>query len=269
MSLKDNYASRYYCTPLDIVQFFNQLVTDDLNLTEDSQIDPVEIVQYRHYLYGFIKDASSIINTHLVKMYNGMPTVTPYAAVPVSNRQNSNPASHLLGLSSVGSDAAVDLWKIKFTSITDFTVSSNFSGAQGTGNLTTKFESTNGDIVIDPTTDTGIWNGNFAEDDIIWINTYNRHEIVVTMATMYATSLALDSLYAGELPNQTEYPVSLRKQVIALLNKLADPTKSNVTLDATTGKIDYRPIELPYVIDIGGYDVTDEMSSDYDTYEKL
>lgn len=270
MSLKDQYSSHYYATPLDLVTLFNQLVMQDLNLKDTNVIDPNDVIQYRYQLMDAIKKSSSIVESYIAPVYNGVPSVSPYASFPISNRNNDDPSAYLRGISGVGSDAVNELWKITFNSATNFTVEGDFSGGQGSGTKSTKFTSTNLDVVIDPISDSGIWSGAFAAGDIIWFNTYNRHAQITTLTSMIAMSFVIDNLFYAEVPNELNYASILYNRAIAMLKRLQDPTnkdRGGLTLGSTMPTRDLSPIQVEYDINYAGYDMTDYAADDTDNYQ--
>lgn len=250
-------ASIQLCTTLDVrkqAQVLKQGIYSQPS--DDSQILVTDME-----IEGHVDDMSGMVAEMLHVVSNGINNLMasiPYSCRPINNCENSNWGTrdmpHLKGV-TVGSGANTEMWEIKFTTSSAFSVIGQISGSQGSGTTGATFTSTNTDLVIP----TGAWNtdgGNFQIDDRVYVSTYKVLRGVMAPVAMLAAAKTLDEIYSEASPNASEYGNSLWSRAMRYLDKFV---KGDMRL-STTAMPSTEFVHVAYDITTLGDDTTEYQS---------
>ena len=206
----------------------------------------------------FIYKADSIIDAYLAYLGSGaLANETAYYEGPTYVVQTQN--VFILEGVTVGVDAITEQWKIVFSDSDAFTVYGNFSGNQGTGDITTDFTSTNGDLAIASedwrrTTDDDTIQ--FSDGDTIFVGVFKTNPTVKHISSLLAAGLLVDAKYTESEAMQSGWGKAYYKRAMDLLEKLADPD-SEISLDGTTSANVEEYDAVEYNITFTGEDETE------------
>lgn len=243
------------CTIKDVRDLLPQLYDDEDNV----YVIPESRIR------NSILVSNGELRGHLNLYYGTDLTDTPWSSIPEPDEDNDSSSGSLLisdGTDEItaASTAVSQLWTITFSDATTFAVVSDLYGAQGNATTSTTFTSTNSQLVIVA----GLWSGTFAASDKFYVRTYNYEVFLVQLSALAAAVQLLDGFYTDEMPNLSQASIKYRRQYESNLSKLRNKT---ITLQKGLSSRDLDPIQVDYVIDDAGHDVTnyadDEWSREY------
>ena len=192
-----------------------------------------------------------------------LTTSAPYATTPIPRFGNSEDGNILLTnaagsatLTVSSSLSATQVYTVKFTSATAYTVESDLTGANGTGATGSSFTTTDTFLTLP----TGIFNGTFFNTDVHYIKCYQHEPALVYLSALLAANTILNTIYTEEVPDASataeRYLEQYERQIRALQNGQAFLEKGLSTRDI-------NPIQLDYEIDEYGVDATNYADKDY------
>lgn len=231
MGLKDLQKDKVrFCNIVDVVNKINDVKTSSISLSTN-EYGNSSIIQYDNQILQTIEQESETTRLSLEEYYSLSDLeVEPWVSIIVQSPENSGNGS--LVICEVGSNAIADSFILEFTSSSGYTVSGVLSGNIGSGDINSKFESDDGDIVIDADTYPNIFSGSFETGDKIYIGTNTYHRKVCD-ATAYVV--------AGEV-----------MRIIAHSNSV-DPDEAMINTFINHGKRERDKLSRPY--DPDGYNI--------------
>ena len=240
------------CTERDVLDLIPQLY--------DESTDTWSVYSTRR-LRGFILRSDGIIRTALRATYGADLTsgITPWASIPEADEDNDDDSGELLPDITVDGDAITEVWTLTFTSTTAYSIAGSLSGSQGTGATGSDSASTNGYITI-PSAN---WSGTFAIGDIFFIRTYNVEAAVVEMSALMASGVVLQSRYTEFVPNRSEMAQGYMETAKERVTQVTDED-SPYALEVGRAARDISPIQVDYVIDKYGSDITSYEETEWD-----
>jgi len=250
-----------YATPLDV-----RLMSSGV-IGKQTHGDTIDVDDARAEM--FLLRARGIIDLKLASVIDSSSDleVTPYQGsvlIPKAAYDETTTAENdtttpgiLYGFSSIASGATTELWTLTFTTTTAYTITGSFSGSQGTGATDGAADSTstNGDITIP----NDVWSGSPAVGDIFYVPVYKHQSSIVLLATMLATGLLFKSisLGVGIADNQG---AKLYDDAIDLLDSIVETG----ALPDLSLALDTTDMQVPWAIDLAGYDETKYKSEEYE-----
>ena len=240
---------------LDIVDLIPQLYD-----AEESSFNVLSEIELR----SLITRTDSRLRMELKPYYSGtLTTSTPYATPPVPRFGNTqtgnlllqNPAgSSTLTVSS--SLTATQVYTITFTSATAFSVSSDLTGANGTGSTSSNFTTTDTFLTIP----SALWNGSFFNGDVHYVKVYTHESALVQLSALLAANQVLNTIYTEEVPDAS---ASAEKYMEQYLRQMRALQRGEAFLEKGLSTRDINPIQLDYEIDEYGTDATNYADKDY------
>ena len=240
---------------LDVVDLIPQLYDPEENkfnvLTENE-------------IRSIITRTDSRLKAELRPYYGSdLTTSAPYATTPIPRFGNSEDGNILLAnaagtatLTVSSSLSATQVYTVKFTSGTAYTVTSDLTGANGTGATDSSFTTTDTFLTLP----TGIFNGTFFNTDIHYIKCYQHEPALVYLSALLAANTILNTIYTEEVPDASataeRYLEQYERQVRALQSGQAFLEKGLSTRDIS-------PVQLDYEIDEYGVDATNYAEKDW------
>ena len=246
-----------YSTPMDVrlmsAEFFR-----DTNYSGTIDFDDPRV---EHALL----QAKGIIDLYLGSIITSESSleITPFAGPPLRpkadmrNEGENQTQVYLYGIQPA-STAYTELWTIDFSSATAYSVKGSFSGAQGSGTISTAFTSTNTDIVIP----NDVWYGTPASGDRLLVCVYKHHQSIVVISSMLAAAFLYKSI-AGENPDSGNQGNDLYKKAIDALEMIQNGDSGLLGVDL---QIDTSDIMVPYEVSVRGDDVSNYSNDEYDRY---
>tara|TARA_R110000851_G_scaffold73733_3_gene162618 strand:- start:1174 stop:1947 length:774 start_codon:yes stop_codon:yes gene_type:complete len=240
---------------LDVVDLIPQLYDPEENKFN---------VLSQEEIRSIITRTDSRLKSELKPLYgSNLTTSVPYTTTPIARFGNSESGTILLqnaaGTSTLTVAATLtstQVYKIKFTSGTAFTVTSDLTGANGTGSTAESFTTTDGKLTMP----TGIYNGTFFNGDIHYLKVYNHETALVYLSALLAANTILNTIYTEEVPDASataeKYLEQYTDQVRALQNGKA-------FLEKGLTPRDINPIQVDYEIDEYGVDSTNYPEKDW------
>lgn len=210
--------------------------------------------------------ARGIIDSKLGNYISGVSTfeTTPYSGpvlIPRPDHDNTgeNTGTGILYGCLPASDAYTELWTIKFTSDTAFSVTGSFSGFQGTGSISADFTSTNSDLVIS----SDAWAGTPASGDEFYIPVYKHLPEIVSLSSLLTAGLILKGVNANTSTEGAGIGTKFYNDAISLLDDIANGTSGLLGVNTL---IDSSDLMISYEISHAGYDISNYRSDEVSRY---
>lgn len=200
-----------------------------------------------------------------LKPYYGsdLKTSVPYATTPIARFGNSESGTILLQnaagsatLTVASTLTTTQVYQLKFTSATAYTVTSDLTGPNGTGAKGSSFTTTDGKLTIP----SGIFNGTFFNGDIHYIKVYAHEIALVHLSSLLAAHEILNTIYTEEVPDASATAEKYFDQYIQQIRALQ---RGTAFLEKGLTSRDIDPIQLDYEIDEYGVDATNYADKDY------
>ncbi len=238
-------------TYMDIVDLIPQLIDDEEHLFK--VMSPQDI-------RGFILRNDSQLRGQLELYYGSNLTEVPRVDQPAAAIHNQGKGVLLLQNAGGTKELVVNesattlfsqVYKLEFTSESEFDVESELSGTQGTGTITDDpFTTTDTFLIIAKE----LWNGVFAKEDIHYIRVYNYPGMIVHLSSLLAATNILDTIFTEEVPDASATSQRYGRLYDRLIRALQGgiitiPGKAIVARDLD-------PIQIDYEVDRYGRDVT-------------
>jgi len=247
-------ALQTMCTTWDIIGLFPQLWDrENLVFSEASEEEMRDTISL----------CDSQILSELRNLYSADLTTTPWVGTPFRPRGQSTSGKLRLTNGSVSisiSDSALvytGAYRFDFTSATEFTVTHDLRGTQGTGSTDSSFTSTDTFLTVPA----ALWEGTFAENDVVIVKVYEYSRMLVRLSSLLSTVTLLDSLFTDESPNAS---TASQKYQRAYDKLMKDIQKENAFLEAGLITQDISPIQVDYEVNEYGEDVTNYDGYDWD-----
>lgn len=233
-----------YCTPADLRNLSEYISTEVR--------DNGRLRQYQLRADSIIRDTLRPIYTIESGLYetppwNG-PPLSPFALPDDGIDGNSGSAS----LSDVTVATTADktaTYTLTFSDATDYTITSDLEGSQGSGTISTSPSSTNGDLTIPA----GNWSGTPAAGDAFTVNVYRAKPLIVSISALLSAGLMLKSVSQGGPSDQGDDFFETGRD---LLKNLQRPYEDDgLQLDSFSPR-DITPQGIAYTVDITGRNVT-------------
>jgi len=254
-------ANKGICTYADLLTRFPQLYTigdSNLGLADGWVISPLELKE-------IIVNSDSQLLSQLAPYYNYDLSTSPYISNPIPFRHNQGDGALFLknGADVLSFDDTLltfsQVLKLTFTSATAFKVTSLELGVLGTGDKSTNFTSTNGEITIPAS----LWDGTPQQDDVFFIKVYNYPKSMVYLSSLRATIEALNSIYTEQAPNASGTAAQYQK---IYDQRIADIQSGKARIETGQSDRNIDPIEIDYNINEYGEDMTDYPLDSDDIY---
>ncbi len=240
---------------LDVVDLIPQLYDP-----EENKFNVLSEIEIR----SLITRTDTRLKNELRPYYGStLTTSTPYATSPVPRFGNTQTGNLLLEnaagtetLTVSSSLSNTQVYTITFTSTTAFSVSSDLTGANGTGSTASDFTTTDTFLTIP----TELWNGSFFNGDVHYIRVYTHESALVQLSALLAANQVLNTIYTEEVPDASasaeKYLEQYQRQVRAL-------QRGEAFLEKGLSTRDINPIQVDYEIDEYGVDATDYPEKDW------
>jgi len=158
------------------------------------------------------------------------------------NTSGSNDLQHVT--LNTGSELYTSVWKLTFTSTTEFSVLSFLEGAQATGAKGSQYNSTNGAVTIEA----DYWEtGTNATGDLYWFSVSRAWKIINTISKTLAASFLLTELTGDQSSEDSSVARVYWNRAKQWLDMLESGKMSLDSSDVET--IDVTPQYTPYQID--------------------
>lgn len=234
-------------TYLDIVKLFPQLYDTDVQKWMKSPT----------VIRATIMDTDNTLRTQLRKYAPADMTTTPRVMIPIGGPNNEGEGTLLIvnpttaNLLTISEATAVysQVYKITFTSATEFIVESDLSGAQGTGATDSDFTTTDTYLTISKE----LWNGKFVKSDIFYVRVYNHEGMLVTLSAYLAAIELLDGIFTEEVPDASPTSSRYQRNYDRLIKAIQD---GRIFLEIDLIARDINPVQVDYEIDQYGQDIT-------------
>lgn len=206
-------------------------------------------------LWDFCGFGDDYVVANLLDNYVGESAFadTPWAGIPFRTEESLGKGRLSGGLIAVASDAVTDQWEVVFTTSSAFAVTAYYGGAQGTGNKSSDFTSSDSKIQIPSTA--WLEADKIMARDKFKFATFNVFRLLTALATRWALSEYLHSEFVGEIPNAEEQSGKWVDKVNAILENMQGE-HPKVKLSSYPS-LDLDPIGLATDIDDYGRDLTD------------
>ncbi len=231
---------------LDIVSLIPQLYDDEsFALT----------VMSKQEIRDLIVRNDQQLRSELAPFYGTSLSGTPNISTPIPRYGNTESGVLLVtdGTNdltiSEGSTVYSQVYEIKFTSSTAFSVTSDLTGAQGTGSTASNFTTTDTFLAIN----SSLWSGSFFAGDVHYIKVYNYEGMLVHMSSLLTANYILNTIFTEESPDASATAEKYDRLYRRLIRSLKNGT---VFLEKGLTQRDINPIQVDYEIDQYGRDVT-------------
>lgn len=212
---------RLFTTYWDIISVLNQINTEDIDISDGSA---TKAAYQSNQIETEIIKAGAEITMALAGIYAVADfRTTPYSTPPVADIGNTG--DHKLIAITAGTDigsAYTAAYIIKFTSATEYALTSSLEGTQGTGGLATDFNSTNFAVAIG----TNAWvagSTSIATDDAYYFSILDVYPEIWTIAVRLSASNVIENLYTAETPNESAVAEKFRNEGESMLRALQRP----------------------------------------------
>ena len=240
---------------LDIVDLIPQLYD-----AEESSFNVLSEIELR----SIITRTDARLKSELKPYYGGtLTTSAPYATTPVPRFGNTQTGNLLLQnaagtetLTVSSSLSNTQVYTITFTSTSAFSVSSDLTGSNGTGSVSSDFTTTDTFLTIPKQ----LWNGSFFNGDVHYIRVYTHESALVQLSALLAANQVLNTIYTEEVPDAS---ASAEKYMEQYLRQMRALQRGEAFLEKGLSTRDINPIQLDYEIDEYGTDATNYADKDY------
>jgi len=245
-------------TYMDIVNLIPQLQDKDtgsfpvLSEQEIRDIILLNDAQLRSELSGMYGTNLELVNSRLATPI-ASPSNTSSGTVLLTNPDHTyklNIADHTLAYSQV--------YKFTFTTTTAFDISSELSGAQGSGSTTNPSVTSDGVLSIP----ISCCNGPFATDDVFYIKVYKYEGMLVHLSALLASNYILNTIYTEEVPDASATAAKYDQMYRRLRRSL---TVGDIFLEKDTIARNLDPVQVDYEIDDNGRDITNYQDFGWDS----
>jgi len=179
--------------------------------------------------------------------WNG-PVQIPFA-LPDDNIDANTGTASLVDITVESTADTTQVYTVTFDDPTNFTVTSDLEGSQGSGLVSGDHTTTNGDITI-PTAN---WSGTAIAGDIFKVAVYLPKPAIVTCSALLSAGLMLRSVIEGDMSEKGDAFWANGQNII---KSLQHPYEDNgMQLDSFTPR-DISPEGVAYAIDRHGNDVS-------------
>lgn len=223
---------RMYSTYWDVQSNLESIASEEIDISGQ---DVLNIVKFSGQIEDKIIDADSIINGNLKRQYTtpGDFYVSSWASLPVADKDNTSTTPRLISVyannnATTSIDPYTATWTIDITDTTStvslykYSLKSSLEGSQGTGLFTsTDTTSTNGDVTILA----AAWENtsSLTVGDSFYFSIVDVDPLINYLSKTIASSLALESIFTEEAPNESSASRVMWNKAISVLNKLKDP----------------------------------------------
>lgn len=203
-----------------------------------------------------IIDNDSEIRGILVPLYGDNLKSTPYLSNPTRYKRNSGggvllPTNGSVSIEIASTIPTSQVYKITFTSETEFEVESEYSGDQGAGNTGALFTTSDGYLTIP----LALWKGSFETGDIFYLKAYMNEKILVLLSSLLTAANIMDSIYAEQSPDTSTLSQRYQDRYNRLIGRILD--KEIVLLEGQgVESVNLDPIQVDYEINDLGLDET-------------
>jgi len=251
MAVKNDNIANF----LDVVDLIPQLYD-----AEESAFNVLSEIELR----SIITRTDSRLRMELKPYYgSSLTTSVPYATASIPRFGNTasgnlllqNPAGSTT-LTVSASLTATQVYTITFTSATAYTVTSDLTGANGTGAKGSSFTTTDTFLTIPA----ALWNGTFFNGDVHYIKVYTHESALVYLSTLLAANQVLNTIYTEEVPDAS---ASAEKYLEQYLRQMRALQRGEAFLEKGLSTRDINPIQVDYEIDEYGTDATNYPNKDY------
>lgn len=254
-----------FCLPLDI-----WLVHKALTPAEKSEVE----------LAAYCDGASQDVAAALRALYSdsGLRAAAPWASPtfhaavyldPDEEVSNPEPVQRfglekvkVLGF-TVAATAFTQQYEIRFTSTTDFTVTGNVEGAQGSGTTGIAFTTTNGDVTIPA----DAWQGTFSKDMRLLFGVYAYERTIVQITAELAAGRAIRDIRGSNQVEEDALGRRLIATALAKLSRLQKPDAPDGMRLPSMGDKTFGPVAMPYDVDALGRDISPRKTTDIEGRE--
>jgi len=246
-------------TYMDIVDLIPQLTDSD----DEAKFTVLKPVQIR----AMVLRNDSQLRSQLELMYGTSLSTTPRYQQPIPDDNNTGNATlqvqnptgtKVISVLESSEVLFSQVYKLQFTDATAFDVTSELSGTQGSGTIGTEFTTTDTFLTIPKE----CWNGDPIAADIFYIRVYNYSGMMVHLSSLLTAAYILDTIYTEEVPDASAAAgrySRLYNSLIKALQKGLVKLEGNGILER-----DLDPIQVDYVIDNFGRDVTNYEEAEWD-----
>ena len=195
------------------------------------------------------------IKSQLKNYYGADLTSTPRLTQPTPKRGYTALGQLLLtdGTNDVSVTNSISVktqvYRILFTSPTVFEVTSDLTGAQGTGSTSLSFTTTDTFLTIP----NECWSGSFETEDSWYIAVYNYEGMISHLSSLLAAVYILNTIYTEEVPDASATASKYEQIYNKLIRALQ---KGTIFLEKDLSSRNLDPIQIDYEIDNHGNDVT-------------
>jgi len=230
-------------------------VQDIRNLSEYISTEVRDDARVRQFILradSMIRDALRSIYTIEAGLqetapWNG-PVQVPFE-LPDDNIVANTGTASLVDITVESTADTSAVYTITFSDATNFTVTSDIEGGQGSGTVGSDHATTNGDITI-PTAN---WSGTAIAADVFKVAVYLSKPMIVTCSAMLSAGLMLRSVTEGDLSEKGDL---FWNNGISMLRRLQRPYEDDgLQLDSFSPR-DISPEGVAYAIDGNGNDVS-------------
>jgi len=272
MSLKTNLP-RSFCSPLDIISFITELATDRIDVSEQ----PISrIVSYFGMLQNIIIKVDATIMGALRPIYgNDTTTASPYRTTtpwctapfpqfggyPEADNTGNGLLLSVQANYQSNSPGYTSGWKVEFSDGDTYTLYSFREGAQGGGNTNESVTSTNGDITIA----SDFWEAGdtpFAEGDKFYWSFVDTYPLLWGLSRDLATSKILQSIFAGQFGQLSEFANNLYTDSMRILRRLQKPDGEDGLSLESLPSLDLEPVQIDYPVNEWGEVVSSRTMTD-------
>ena len=244
MAITTNNISNY----LDVVDLIPQLYD-----TEENKFNVLTEEEIR----SIITRTDSRLKMELRPYYGSdLSTSVPYATTPIARFGNSENGKILLtnaagsATLTVAAGVNTQVYRLKCTSATAYTVTSDITGDNGTGANTGSFTTTDTKLTLPA----GIFSGTFFNGDVHYIKVYNHELALVHLSSLLAAHEILNTIYTEEVPDASATSEKYFDQYIQQIRALQ---RGTAFLEKGLSTRDISPVQVDYEIDEYGVDATD------------
>lgn len=240
---------------LDVVDLIPQLYDP-----EENKFNVLSEIEIR----SLITRTDARLKSELKPYYGStLTTSAPYATAPVP-RFGNTASGNLLLQNAAGTETLTvssslsntQVYTVTFTSATAFSVSSDLTGANGTGSTSSDFTTTDTFLTIP----TELWNGTFFNGDVHYIRVYTHESALVQLSALLAANQVLNTIYTEEVPDAS---ASAEKYLEQYRNQIRALQRGDAFLEKGLSTRDISPVQLDYEIDEYGVDATDYPDKDW------
>ena len=240
---------------LDVVDLIPQLYDP-----EENKFNVLSEIEIR----SLITRTDARLKSELKPYYGStLTTSAPYATAPVP-RFGNTASGNLLLQNAAGTETLTvssslsntQVYTVTFTSATAFSVSSDLTGANGTGSTSSDFTTTDTFLTIP----TELWNGTFFNGDVHYIRVYTHESALVQLSALLAANQVLNTIYTEEVPDAS---ASAEKYLEQYRNQIRALQRGDAFLEKGLSTRDISPVQLDYEIDEYGTDATNYADKDW------